>query len=512
MTALSYSVVTDNTLLPIGGTMIPHGNDNIAGGIDITSIFENGLLIGGVAQRTMSVSTNGYVIFGEVLIQGLCGDLDSRAVPEGSTDAGVWYELNAERDSIIVTWNEVGRSYLDVSEVDTFQVEIVDRGDGDAELIYRYGDMNITELMPINQTDPRHWLGVGAGVRTYYHSMETNFLDDVGAMENLDTAPGNTGVAGVWQLLLVNGVVASSPHVLVGTDAADTLVGGVGADLIRGLGGADSIDGVDGPDRLLGGDGDDTISGGIDPAWIVGRNDPDWIDGGDGNDLILEPAWMSRDDTLLGGAGDDTIHGGNGHDLIAGHEGNDVLYGEMGCDTLQGGDGDDLLDGGVEWDRLLGGAGNDTLFGAGGVDVLAGGDGNDVLSGGQGSDSLYGGAGDDFLFCARNSDTMGGGDGADRFLVAGNSGPGAVSGLYVPTAYIIDYDYSEGDALVLDGRMFSADALRFTHDADVATLDHVDAEGNVLQHLFVLTNLDGVEHVLLRMPQSDTPELVFDLV
>lgn len=495
MTALFYSVVTDNTLLPLGGTMIPHGDDNVEGGIDITSIFENGLLINGQTVTTMAVATNGYVTLGEAAINGLSGDLDTGAVPAGSTDAGIWYEFNTERDSIVITWNQVGRFSRDVSQVATFQIEIVDRGNGDAEVIYRYGDMQMTDVYSMFVWGPR------AGIEAHSGAWSADFLPYVGAIEDLDTAQGNTGVAGVWQVLLEDGVLVdpidTASETLVGGDGADDLLGGFGDDHISGLGADDTLSGGYGADTLWGGYGNDRIDG---------QTGADVVFGGDGNDTIEEATAPSGDDRLFGMGGDDTIAGGRGHDLLAGQDGNDVLYGETGNDTLYGGDGDDLLDGGVEWDTLLGGAGDDTLFGGDGRDLLAGGDANDVLSGGQADDRLFGGAGDDFLFCGRGSDTMGGGDGADRFLVADRAGYATA------TAYIIDYDYSEGDALVLDGRVFSADVLRFTHDADVATLDHIDAEGNVLQHLFVLTNLAGVEHVLLRMPQSDTPQLVFDLV
>jgi len=545
MPDLDYTVVTDNTLLPLGGTMIPHGDDNVEGGIDITSIFENGLLIDGQTVTTMEVATNGYVTLGEAAIHGFSGDLDTRAVPAGSTDAGIWYEFNTERDSIVITWNQVGRFSRDVSEVDTFQIEIVDRGNGDAEVIYRYGDMQMTDVYTAFIWGPP------AGINAYSGAWSANFLPFVGAMEDLDTAPGNTGVAGVWQVLLEDGVLVdpidTASETLVGGDGADDLVGGFGNDHISGLGGDDTLSGSYGADTLWGGDGNDRIDGG---------GAGDLVLGGAGDDLIVENTAASGDDRLLGMEGNDTIQAGAGGDLVAGQDGdddlsggtgndtifggvgNDALNGESGNDSLSGGEGDDVLNGGIESDTLDGGAGNDTLIGddthyywaAYERDLMFGGDGNDSMLGGTGNDTLYGdagndtisggslddvvdgGAGDDFLFGGLGHDTLTGGAGADYFFAARGANTSAV---------ITDYNYAEGDALVLDGNVITADEIRLQRacqtDANgVSILTSVElvlinAQGAVLQHLFTFENVSEMDHILLRLPEGHSP-ITFDLL
>jgi Ca2+-binding RTX toxin-like protein len=88
-------------------------------------------------------------------------------------------------------------------------------------------------------------------------------------------------------------------------------------------------------------------------------NSQSWrIAGSDGVDRVRPTAdlTLSRNDTILTGAGTDEVNAGGGNDLINGGLGADVLNGNTGADRLIGGGGDD---------RMTGGAGADVFVFAG---------------------------------------------------------------------------------------------------------------------------------------------------
>nr|WP_267871703.1 calcium-binding protein [Nostoc sp. CHAB 5715] len=104
----------------------------------------------------------------------------------------------------------------------------------------------------------------------------------------------------------------------------------------------------------------------------------------------------------------------NSDDVINGQGGNDIINGLSGNDLLRGGSGDDIL---------IGGEGNDTLVG---------GFGNNILVGGVGADSFVYNTDADFALTAIGQDT------------------------------IADFNYSQGDQIILDQTTFSAIALTRT--------------------------------------------------
>jgi len=160
--------------------------------------------------------------------------------------------------------------------------------------------------------------------------------------------------------------------------------------------------------------GDDTVLGGDladDLSDLVGHNN---LLGGAGSD------------TLTGGGGNDHIYGqsanggSDGGDVITAGAGSDYVNGNAGNDSISGGDGSDRIQGGADNDTLSGDAGNDTINGNRGNDSIAGGEGNDSLRGGQGDDTIAGGAGNDILSGDLGVDRLTGGDGIDLFVF----GPG----------------------------------------------------------------------------------------
>ena len=199
------------------------------------------------------------------------------------------------------------------------------------------------------------------------------------------------------------------------------------------MGGADSIQGSLGGDLIRGGDGNDTIFGDFGADSLYGGNGDDVIYGrspisGDANaDAVADSSNYIR-----GEDGNDSIIGGSGFDDINGNKGNDTAHGGLGNDWVVGGQDNDLL---------YGDNGNDIVYGNLGNDTLNGGDGDDWVRGGQGDDVIFGGAGNDLIWGDRGNDTITGGAGADIFHSFIGAGVDRIT----------DFNYAEGDRLVIDG-------------------------------------------------------------
>jgi hypothetical protein len=551
----AFSPVADNSLLPFatpGSVAIPRGDDNVSGFIDISAIFEDGFLFGADRMNRLQIETNGQIQFTTVAgnqsatIALMFFDQDTRTLPPGVANAGIWLDYNTERDSVVITWNGVGQFSQMVEWPSTYQVEIRDLGDGDAEIIYRFNDL--TYASPLY-----------GSYFIYSYGLVNSPLPRMGTLDLWDDTPGNTGVTGVWQFRIEDGRVLAEdltfpPQRLIGTAGDDSLTGGLGDDRLNGLGGNDTLTGGAGQDVIMGGDGDNRLYGGFANDTITAGDGDDYIDGGQhadligaggGNDTILS---AGGHDTIYGAGGDDLVvgtdnphgilaYGGDGNDSIAGGRTGDTLYGEDGNDVLSavsgrnlldGGNGDDILSGGWDadvlyggegndtlngentsqsfaWgssDQLYGGAGEDNLFGAGGADWLYGGDDNDILNGGSGNDRLFGDDGDDFIFGAAGNDTATGGAGADRFFVSRNP---------QDSLHITDYNAAEGDRLVLDGTLFDADELRLITsrqqglDGAPGTLSNLalvrlDEGGRIAQTMFTFDDPGSLNQLILRLP------------
>lgn len=454
-----FTPISDNSLLPFGGTRIPLGDDNASGPLNISSIFESGFQFGTQLFTDMRVETNGGVSFGNVwnaVIRPYGTDLDTRVL-SSVPNAGVFFDLNTDRDSVVITWNGVGRYYQNNSLLSTFQVELRDLGAGDAEIILRYTDM---------QSNAGYSAAVGAPGAGLLVLQEL-----LGPGADLDTMIGNTGVTGVLQFRLIDGILQPDDlqgQMLIGSAADDLLTGAVFAD------------------RLLGWAGNDTLLGAF------------------GND------------TLNGGAGNDSLDGGHGDDSAFGGIGNDTIVDEAGGNNLlQGMAGHDAITAGNGYDTLAGQSGNDTLIAGNGVDRVYGGTGNDALNGGDDRDFVFGGRGDDFIWGGRNSDTVEGGIGADRFFN---------SGTLADAEHILDYDATEGDLLVFGGRWSDISEFRVTTTSTRDVLGNVTIESMELRQVFgpegqfhrTLFTFDSpadIHRLELRLPDPVTgTTLSFDII
>lgn len=371
-----------------GETEIPRSDDG-ALGVDLSVIFPSGINFFGVVQDASDVyvNTNGTVTFGAALgsyptqealanlpalIAPYWGDVDTRLDGEGEESGGIWFDLDTTTQTATFTWDDVGVYRRDATVTNTFQLQLIARGGGDLDIVFRYQSIEWT--MGTAASD----LGAIAGLASpAFGDPEWLFAaaNDPGLVD-LPTTLGNTGVAGLWVYEMRGGAVAG-------------LIGGVNW---TGTAAAESYTGTVWNDQLSAGAGNDTIFGGA------------------GNDLILGDAGADR---LFAEAGSDTVYGGDGGDTLSGGGGDDVIYGGATeadlRDNIYGGDGNDLLDGGYGNDEIRGDGGNDTITGGFGVDTVIGGAGDDQLTGQAWSDLIYGSDGDDFI---------NGGFGYDRSMAA----------------------------------------------------------------------------------------------
>ena len=453
---VNYTPVTNNNLLAFGDNVLYRNDDSYSDAIDITSIFENGITIGSTTYTSIYVNNNGNVTFGSPLstytpgviggstgsyiIAPFWGDVDTREdVP--ATNDGVFWDFNEARDSIVVTWHDVGYFSHHTDRLNDFQLELRDRGAGNVEIIFRYNGVQWTTGDASGGSN-----GLGGTVARAGFSLGDTYFElpasgNQGSVLALEDTVGNLGVAGVWQFLLQGGDPTG-----FGSVRGDRFVGTAQRDVWFGLAGNDTASGRAGNDALYGNGGRDLLrgEGGLDRLYGDAGNDT--LDGGTGNDLLNGG---SGNDRLIGGLGIDRAeYSGNARITVNLNQsgpqntgqGLDVL---IGIEHVSGGGGNDRLTGNNGRNALTGNAGADVLTGNGGADTLLGGAGADVLMGGAGVDQLIGGAGNDRLL---------GGAGGDRFVFTRGAGTDRVIG------------YQDG----LDRFVISSGAERF---ADVRVVD-----------------------------------------
>ena len=343
--------------------------------IDTSSVFASGFSFFGTmfAGNQLFVNTNGTVSFGAAvgqypttenqasfhnMIAPFWADVDTRIDGEGLESGQVWVDVDASSDTVTITWENVGSYRRNADQTNLFQLQLVDQGNGDFDIIMRYQQ---TDWTTGSSTDD-------AGARALISALRLPETIGLGSdPATLDTASGNTGITGLWVFEMRNGGTGTHQPVtglaLTGTANSEVVEGAANDDLLRGLSGNDILRGNAGNDWLYGGDGADTLNGGTGDDFIFGGDSDsdlrDVIYAGDGDDTI--DAGYGND-LVYGGNGNDTIAGGFGSDELIGQGGNDVITGSALSDLIIGGEGDDFINGGFGHDRLNGGAGADRFY------------------------------------------------------------------------------------------------------------------------------------------------------
>ena len=426
-----------------GETMVPRADDASLR-VDLSAVFEDGFRFGStsIAANQVFVSTNGLVTFGGAFngvasrlaaisspfIAAFHADVDTRLDGEGPESGPVWIDVDAARDVVSFTWQEVGYYRRDARVTNTFQLQLYDRGSGAFDIVLRYESIGWT-----SGARQGGWNGTGGDAAlvgwrlgpaepavSHWASGDENRL------LGLSGQAGNTGVNGLWVYQHV------PPRVTAGSAGADVLNGSAAEDLLYGGAGNDTLRGSGGADLLDGGAGFDIADFALSPAgvtvWLI---PPGQIAGGDaaGDRLISIEG-------VIGSAYADRLAGDHGDNLLEGNAGNDTLFAHDGRDRYFGGAGHDRLDFAAapvgilldlaDPERATGHAAGDFLdsieefAGSAWADTLAGADASDLLYGAAGNDLLQGRAGNDRLFGEEGDDRLNGDEDAD--LLSGGSG------------------------------------------------------------------------------------------
>ncbi len=156
----------------------------------------------------------------------------------------MYWDLDPARDVFTVTWSNVGYFNTHTDKTNSFQLQLYDRGAGDFDMVFRYGAIDWTTGDASRGTG-----GLGGEVaRAGWNSGNgVNFFElpasgNQAQVLNLEAAPGNTNVPGLWAFQVRNGVIEGDPDVLDGGGDNDRLVGGVGTDQLTGGPGRDRFE------------------------------------------------------------------------------------------------------------------------------------------------------------------------------------------------------------------------------------------------------------------------------
>jgi Ca2+-binding RTX toxin-like protein len=419
-----------------GENVLPVNDDGSTLAIDITSVFgPDGLDFFGIDRTFLYINNNGNITFasslssytpsfitgsGNPIIAAFWADVDTRgqgALPTpGGNSMGtnrVYYDLDAENQVFTVTWDDVGYYSSATNLLNAFQLQLVDRGGGNFDIVLRYESINWTTGTAsggsggLGGTVAR--MGYSAGNGADYFELPAS--GNQSAVLALDSTPGNTGHNGVYIFSVQNGEVV--PALSIAPANADRLEGNAGATpftftitRIGDTSGSTTVDwsvhasatspSADAADfggefpagRVTFAAGEtakvitvnvtgDTLyeSAGLTEGFIVTL-----ANASGGAAVIAEAAdgRIQNDDAALP-TGPVNVVGTPGNDILNGGASDDTLTGLAGNDILDGLDGDDLVDAGDGNDTLNGGEGDDTLTGGGGIDTLNGGTGTDTV-------------------------------------------------------------------------------------------------------------------------------------
>ena len=234
-TAAGYYTGNHNLVTGLGGErgfgeqVFFRNDDSSTGPIDITSVFgAAGLNFSGSTYASLFLNNNGNITFnsafggftpssiitgiGNPLIAAFWTDIDTRTTPgqtsPGGTSQGtnqVYYDLDTVNGVLTFTWDDVGQ-FSGGTVPNAFQIQLISRGNGDFDIIYRYEDINWG-------TNARAGYNSGTGTAFELASSGTS------AMLDLENALGNTGIAGVYVFNIRNAGAG-----------VDRLTGGLGDD------------------------------------------------------------------------------------------------------------------------------------------------------------------------------------------------------------------------------------------------------------------------------------------
>lgn len=220
-----------------GENVVDRNDDGSTEEIDVTGIFEDGLRFFGRSFDSLYVNTNGSVTFSEPRrtytptaiteasgnpeISPFFADVDTRgdavAPSPGGVSQGtnlVYYDFDTENDRFVVTWDDVGYFNSHTDRLNSFQLILNDRGDGDFDIEFRYEQI---DWVTGDASGGSGGLGGTAAVAGYTAGtgnpaayFELPAAGNQELMLDLENAPGNTGEEGYWFFQVRSGAIASA--------------------------------------------------------------------------------------------------------------------------------------------------------------------------------------------------------------------------------------------------------------------------------------------------------------
>src|SRR5262245_19540813 len=169
---------------PVGGNALVNGlggsagfgeqslaanDDGSTGAIDITSVFgAQGLNFFGHYYTSIYINNNGNITFnsptgqftpsqitagaGNPIIAPFWADVDTRGshvnapTPGGNSTGSnlVYWDFDTVNGVFTVTWDDVGFFSQNTNHLNAFQLQLIDRGNGDFDIVFRYEDVTWT--------------------------------------------------------------------------------------------------------------------------------------------------------------------------------------------------------------------------------------------------------------------------------------------------------------------------------------------------------------------------------
>ncbi|WDE08449.1 PEP-CTERM sorting domain-containing protein [Thalassomonas viridans] len=219
-----------------GENVLAANDDESSSFIDITPALSGGLDFFGTNYSGLYVNNNGNVTFANRLgtftpyaltgatdnpiIAPFFADVDTRggaSTPSaGGNSTGsnlVYWDLDDVNNIFTVTWDDVGYFSRQTNLVNSFQLALIDKGNGDFNIEFRYESINWTTG---NSSGGSNGLG-GTVARAGWNSgngtdfNEINHSGDQAGMLNMPSN-SNVGVAGLYVYEVRNGVVSEVPE------------------------------------------------------------------------------------------------------------------------------------------------------------------------------------------------------------------------------------------------------------------------------------------------------------
>ncbi|MFO1079062.1 MAG: VCBS domain-containing protein [Reyranellaceae bacterium] len=211
-----------------GENDIGRNDDGSSGAIDISSVFGTaGINFFGHSYTSIYVNNNGNLTFtganssfvptsitasvGGPIIAPFWADVDTRgaapAISPGGNSRGtnlVYYDLDPVDGVFTVTWDDVA-AYPTGSTPNAFQVQLINEGSGNFDIVYRYEAVNWL----LGSASDGALARAGYNAQDGVHSFEVP-QSGTSAMASLPTATGNTGQAGLWVFNVRSGDVQGS--------------------------------------------------------------------------------------------------------------------------------------------------------------------------------------------------------------------------------------------------------------------------------------------------------------